>query len=242
MQIEEIKNELLSLADKSNGSATQYADFSKSLNPTSLPMLGVRLPELRKLAKKIAKEDYKYFLGHNPMDSFEMETLQAMVIGYAKDDITEILAVAADFIPKIHDWSVNDSFCQTFKISEKYPAECWDFFMQYADSRREFEVRVVAVMLMSHFLNDDYIDRVIEVLNHLYTGEFPEKNDFYYAKMGVAWAIATIAAKYPEKCLKYMKSKENQLDGWTFNKAIQKMNESFRVSDELKEQMKKLKK
>ena len=83
--------------------------------------------------------------------------------------------------------------------------------MQYADSRREFEVRVVAVMLMSHFLNDDYIDRVIEVLNHLYTGELPEKNDFYYAKMGVAWAIATIAAKYPEKCLKYMKSKEKDL-------------------------------
>jgi len=81
-------------------------------------MLGVRLPELRKLAKKIAKDDYKKFLGQNPMDSFEMETLQAMVIGYAKDDLSEILACADDFIPKIHDWSVNDSFCQTFKICE----------------------------------------------------------------------------------------------------------------------------
>ena len=251
MEIKEIKDELYRLAgaEKATGTAadgdkSQYADFSKTLNPTSLPMLGVRLPELRKLAKRIAKDDYKKFLGQNPMDSFEMETLQAMVIGYAKDDLSEILACAADFIPKIHDWSVNDSFCQTFKICEKAQnqKDCWDFFMKYANSKREFEVRVVAVMLMSHYLNDEYIDRVIQVLNNVYTGDTPDKSDYYYAKMGVAWAVATVAAKYPEKCLVYMKSSENHLDGWTYNKSIQKMCESFRVSEELKEEMKKLRK
>lgn len=251
MKIEDIKKKLSVLAgaekaaaSSANGNKSQYADFSKALNPTSLPMLGVRLPDLRKLAKEIAKNDYKEFLEENPMDSFEMETLQAMVIGYAKDDLSSILACAADFIPKIHDWSVNDSFCQTFKICEK-PAcqkECWEFFMKYADSQREFEVRVVAVMLMSHYLIDDYIDRVIQVLDSLYTGKSPDKSDFYYAKMGVAWAVATIAAKYPEKCLAYMKSKDNHLDAWTYNKAIQKMCESFRVSEEIKEKMKSLRK
>ncbi|MBP3742404.1 MAG: DNA alkylation repair protein [Treponema sp.] len=250
MEIKEIKDELYRLAGAEKAAesgadgSSKYADFSKSLNPTSLPMLGVRLPELRKLAKKIAKNDYKKFLGQNPMDSFEMETLQAMVIGYAKDDLSEILACAADFIPKIHDWSVNDSFCQTFKICEKPDCqkECWDFFMKYANSKREFEVRVVAVMLMSHYLNDEYIDRVIQVLNNVYTGDTPDKSDYYYAKMGVAWAVATVAAKYPEKCLAYMKSPDNHLDGWTYNKSIQKMCESFRVSEELKEEMKKLRK
>ena len=251
MEIKEIKDELYRLAgaekaaaSSASGDKSQYADFSKALNPTSLPMLGVRLPELRKLAKKIAKDDYKSFLGQNPMDSFEMETLQAMVIGYAKDDLSSILSCAATFIPKIHDWSVNDSFCQTFKICEK-PANqkiCWDFFMKYAQSHREFEVRVVAVMLMSHYLNDNYIDDVIQVLDSLYTGKRPDKSDFYYAKMGVAWAVATIAAKYPEKCLSYMKSKDNHLDTWTYNKAIQKMCESFRVSEEMKEKMKSLRK
>lgn len=236
MTIEEIRKELAAL------SGGQYASFSKALNPTSLPMLGVRLPDLRKLAKKIAGEDYKKFLDENPMDNFEMETLQAMVIGYAKDDLTEILKRAKTFIPKIHDWSVNDSFCQTFKIAEKFPEECWDFFMQFAGSKKEFEVRVVAVMLMSHFLKEDYIDKVIKVLDSLYTGETVEKNDFYYAKMGVAWALATIAAKFPDKCLTYMKSKSNHLDSWTFNKSIQKMNESYRVSANLKEKMSALKK
>ena len=113
MTIEDIKSELLALAG--NKGQSQYAEFSKSLNPTSLPMLGVRLPELRKVAKKIASDDYRLFLSQNPMDCFEMETLQAMVIGYAKDSLDEILSCAAAFIPKIHDWSVNDSF---FKICE----------------------------------------------------------------------------------------------------------------------------
>ena len=251
MEIKEIKDELYRLAgaekaaaSSASGDKSQYADFSKALNPTSLPMLGVRLPELRKLAKKIAKDDYKSFLGQNPMDSFEMETLQAMVIGYVKDDLSSILSCAADFIPKIHDWSVNDSFCQTFKICEKPQNQkiCWDFFMKYAQSHREFEVRVVAVMLMSHYLNDDYIDDVIQVLNNVYTGDTAEKTDFYYAKMGVAWAVATISAKFPEKCLAYMQSPQNRLDTWTYNKAIQKMCESFRVSEEIKEMMKSLRK
>ena len=245
MEIEKIKAELYELAAAEKKSSPEgqsiYADFSKGLNPTSLPMLGVRLPDLRRLAKKIAADDYQKFLRENPLDFFEMESLQAMVIGYAKDTIERILNYAADFIPKIHDWSVNDSFCQTFKIAEKEDEECWNFFMKYAASKKEFEVRVVAVMLMSHFLNDDYIDRVISVLDSLYTGSNPEKSDFYYAKMGVAWAVATIAAKYPRKCLSYMESPENHLDDWTFNKAIQKMQESFRVSDQLKEKMKKLK-
>ena len=112
--------------------------------------------------------------------------------------------------------------------------------MQYAASRWEFEVRVVAVMLMSHYLNDEYTGRVIEVLDSLYTGATPSKDDFYYAKMGVAWAVATVAAKYPQKCLDYMKSPDNRLDAWTFNKSIQKMCESFRVSDRMKEEMRKL--
>jgi len=202
-------------------------NFYKKLIPNSSPICGVRIPELRKLAKRIAKEDYKDFLDKNPLDTYEMETLHAFVIGYASDDIHIILEYLQDFIPKIHDWSVSDSLCQSFKIARKYREEVFDMLMQYRDSQREFEVRVVAIILMSHFLVDDYIDEVINVLDSLYAHE-------YYAKMGIAWAVATIMAKYPDKCLEYMKSEENKLDNWTYNKAIQKMKESYRVTDEMK--------
>ena len=225
MTIVEIKEEILSLSGNN-------AEFYDKLNPTAMPSLGVRIPALRKLAKRIAKEDYRWFLENNPLDSFELEILQAFVIGYAKDDIQSLLSYLREFIPKVHDWAVNDSLCQNFKIARKYPKETYELLMDFKDSRKEFEVRVVAVMLMSHFLNDEYIDRVIEVINSLYT-------DAYYSGMGVAWAVATIMAKYPEKCFRYMNSPENHLDDWTYRKALQKMRESFRVDNALVERMKK---
>ncbi len=215
MTIESIKEEIISLSGNN-------AELYNKLNPTAKPALGVRIPKLRELAKRIAKEDYKWFLENNPLDTFELESLQAFVIGYAKDDIHVILNYMREFIPTIHDWSVNDSLCQTFKIARKYPKETFDLLMEFKDSKKEFEVRVVAIMLMSQFLNDEYIDKVIEVLDSLYT-------DSYYSRMGVAWAIATIMAKYPHKCIAYMNSSKNHLDDWTYNKAIQKMKESFRV-------------
>lgn len=216
MELEEVQRRLRRMSGNN-------PEFYQKLTPGIKPVLGVRIPELRKLAKEIAKEDYRTFLEKNPSDTFEMETLQAFVIGYAKDDIQQILHYFRVFIPLVHDWSVNDSLCQTFRIARKYPQEVYDMLMEYVDSKDEFEVRVVAVTLMSHFLNDTYVDQVIKVLDQLYTED-------YYAKMGVAWAVATVMAKYPDKCMVYLK--DNHLDDWTYNKSIQKMIESYRVSDE----------
>ena len=78
MTINEIKGEIKSLAGNN-------ADFYNKLNPTGKPSLGVRIPDLRNIAKRIAREDYECFLQNNPMDTFEEETLEAFVIGYAKD-------------------------------------------------------------------------------------------------------------------------------------------------------------
>lgn len=225
MDIEEIRDRLEAMSGNN-------LEVYQKLTPGIKPVLGVRIPELRKLAKEIAKEDYKGFLVANPMDTFELETLQAFVIGYAKDDIQQILHFFRAFVPLVHDWSVNDSLCQTFRIARKYPQEVYDVLMEYVDSKDEFEVRIVAVTLMSHFLNDTYIDQVIEVLDRLYAKD-------YYAKMGIAWAVATVMAKYPDKCMAYLKN--NHLDDWTYNKSIQKMIESYRVSDADKEMLRAMK-
>lgn len=227
MTIEEIKKTLYECTDTN-------PEFYATLTPNCKPALGVRIPKLRELAKKIAKDDYKSFLHNNPMDLLEMEMLQAFVIGYAKDNIDIILKYFEEFVPLVHDWAVNDGLCQTFKITKKYPKEVFAVLMKYKDSHREFEVRVVAVMLMSYYLTDDYISEVITILDSMYAKE-------YYAKMGIAWAFATVMAKYPDKCMAYFESDSCHLDDWTYNKAIQKMIESYRVSDEIKEQVRRMK-
>lgn len=210
----------------------KYREFSSGLIPGNDTMLGVRIPVLRDLAKKIAKEDWRTYLKGARDDSFEEICLQGFVIGYAKADIDELLSYASEFIPKIQDWSVNDGFCATFKIARKHREKVWDFLMQYKNSQNEYEQRVVAVMLMNHFLEEEYIDRVLVVWDEL-------NHEGYYCKMGVAWGIATAYAKFPKETHAFLL--DNHLDDFTYNKSIQKMIESNRIAPEDKEILRTMK-
>lgn len=211
-------------------------DFIKNeINALRRTKFGVSIPDLRKLARRIAKGNYKEFFEVNDCSLFEHRLLQAFVIGYIKDDIEIILKYFEDFIPYVNDWAVNDSLCQNFQIARIQQERVWDFLMKYKNSDKEFESRIVAVLLLSHYLNNTYIDKVISVLNNLSTTA-------YYSQMGVAWAIATIMGKYPEKCLEYLNSNNCSLDKITYNKALQKIRESYRVSEDVKLLTKKMKK
>lgn len=211
------------------GVKMKIAEIKRAIKQLPQTAFGISVPQLRKLARRVAKEDYKGFVQNNPNNTFELQLLHAFVIGYAKDDIDTLLRYFKAFVPQADSWGLTDSLCQNFKIARKYPQQVWDFTMRYKKSRKEFESRIVSVMLLSHFLTDEYIDRVIEVLNGLNT-------DDYYSQMGVAWALATVIAKYPQKGLDYLGSSQCSLDSETYRKTLQKIRESFRVPAEIKEQ------
>lgn len=227
MTQEEVRAELESMVED------KYRDFSASLIPGVDNMLGIRLPKLRVVAKRLAKEDWEACMGWKDNKYFEETMLQGMVLGYAKADIAELLRAFEEFIPKINNWSVNDSFCNTFKAAGKYQKEVWDFLMGYKNSDKEYEVRVVAVMLMIYYLNDEYVDRTFDVLAELDTRT-------YYASMAVAWAFSAAWAKYPERTKKYLS--EHTLDAATYKKTLQKCIESYKVSDEDKEYIRSVRK
>lgn len=148
-------------------SRTKISEVYIRSDPGTDPIIGVRIPKLRTLAKKIAKEDWRGYLEHAACDTYEEIMLQGLVLGYAKGEIDELLEYVRAFIPKIHDWSINDCFCATFKIAQKHREKVWNFLMPYAKSDQEFEQRVVAVMLMDHFLTEAYIARVLAVWDRL---------------------------------------------------------------------------
>lgn len=233
-----IRNELYKNMD------TEYGKYVASLSPNAGNIIGVRIPVLRNMAKEIAAVNWKEYLDKAYDDTFEEIMLQGLVLGYAVGRVEDIFLYLDAFIPKIDDWAICDTLCSTFKTAEKYPEETWEYLMKYLDEdriingatpacrNREFELRFVVVMMLNHFLNDEYIDKVLYALNII-------KNDGYYAKMGVAWAIASAYVKYPEKTMQLLKN--NNLDDFTFNKSIQKMQESFRISDEDKNILKAMK-
>lgn len=212
-----VRKELESIAE------VDYKEFSASLIPGVTNMLGIRIPILREMAKKLAKEDWKGCMEWEDTLYFEETMLQGLALGYAKAPIEEILEYTKEFIPKIDNWSVNDSFCSNFKIAKKEPKKVWDFLMTYKDSKKEYELRVVAVMLLFHFLRDEYIDDVLKVLSELEIAG-------YYTSMAVAWAYATAWAKYPDKTKTYLI--EHPIDAETYRRTLRKCLESYRISDE----------
>lgn len=214
-----------------------YVHFDKTsddLNgsvPNRKPFLGISSPNLRMISKEIIKIDPIQFLDTNDLSIFELEVLHTYVIGSIKD-IGLALKYFTAFSPLAKEWAVVDSLCQKFVIAKKYPDLVWNLMVQYASIDDEYMQRIVAVMLLSHYLNDAYIDQSIELLAQL-------KHEGYFCKMAVAWAFATIMAHYPQKCYAYLK--QQKLDKWTHNKAIQKMIESFRVSNLDKARLRQMK-
>lgn len=225
---ENIKEVLLTYVDD------KFKDFTSALIPGSRPILGVRIPVLRKIAKEIAKGNWQRFLNDAPEDTYEEVNVKGFVIGYVKADLDTLLPHIADHIEKINDWSLCDGFCSNLKIVAKHQEDFLEFLLPYARIDDEFKQRVVAVMLMDYYLDDTHIDQTLAILDGL-------KNEKYYCKMAVAWAVATAWAKQREKTYHYMQDGNNTLDEWTYNKAIQKMLESYRVSDEDKEMLRKMK-
>ncbi len=224
MNLSTIKERIIELADPKRKA------FNEKLDPNQSKMYGLTIPQLRKLSKDIAKENPYEFLDQNDFSCYELEQLQAMVIGLIKD-IDAAMNYFEEFIPFVHGWSVNDTLCMDFKIARKHKKRVFNFLKSHMFSNKEFEQRVVAVMILCHFLDDEYIDASIHVLQHL-------RVESYYAEMAVGWAFATILAKYPDKGIAFMRTQK--LRPKAYLKAIQKAIESYRVSDEIKAELKLL--
>ena len=112
MDINDIRIKLNELKDEG------YAKFNKKSCPdTAKEILGIKIPQLRILAKQIIKnnKDIKLI---NEMDEsvFEETILKGLIIAYSTINIDEKLILVKNFIPEIDSWAITDTFCPTLKI------------------------------------------------------------------------------------------------------------------------------
>lgn len=217
--MDEIREKIFELAD------AKYKEFHSGLCPNTNNIVGVRVPVLRNYAKELAKGDFRTYLANAKDEYYEEVMLQGMVIGLAKMELEERLEYITKFVPKIDNWAVCDVSCSGFKFAKKYQSEVWEFLKLYLESNKEFEIRFGVVMLLDFYITEEYIDKVLEILNKI-------QHEGYYVKMAVAWAISICYIKFPKETLKLLQ--KNSLDDFTYNKALQKIIESYRVSEEEK--------
>ncbi len=226
--VEQTEQELRELADE------QYRQFHAKLIPgVDTEFIGVRVPALRKLAKKLIKEDWRGFVEETRQSNiYEFNMLCGMVTALAKCGFSEKLLYVEKFIPCINNWAVCDIVCGDLKDVKNNREEMKKFLAPYLRSEQEYEVRFAVVILMQYFLTDEYSSDVLKIYDAIQHGG-------YYVKMAVAWGISACFIRYPELTLSYLSS--CNLDDFTYNKSIQKMLESFRVSDEDKEMLRTMK-
>ena len=189
-----LKDKLFELSDE------KYKKFHSGLCPNTDNIIGVRLPKLREIAKEIAKGDWKDFLATSSNDYYEEVMINGLVIAYAKCDVDEKLNYIESFVPKIDNWAICDSFCNSLKFVNKNKEKVWEFIQPYLKSNKEFEIRFAVVIILNYYITEDYIDLVLETLDEV-------KHEGYYVKMAVAWAISLCFVKFEEKTMNYLKNK-----------------------------------
>lgn len=229
--MEKIDEQLLSMSEGNK----EYAKFNKRIVNTQKIVYGVRMPEMRKLAKSISKSatvsSITELLQQVNNDVFEHIELTGLIIIYSKLDDKDKIKLIKNYLEKVDSWALVDIFtCKMTAFDDKL---YWEFINQCLNSDKEFTVRYGVVSMMSNYLNPKYIDRVINTVNSI-------NHRGYYVKMSVSWLYATAAVNFYRQAIDGLKS--DSIDQWTRNKAFQKILESFRIETIQKNEVRELRK
>ncbi|MBR1770128.1 MAG: DNA alkylation repair protein [Bacteroidales bacterium] len=216
---EEIRAYLFAMKDD------KYSAFQRKLIPNIPPqsIIGVRTPILKKYAESTAlKEDAGEFLSDLPHRYFDENQLHAFILSGIKD-FDKCIEATKKFLPFIDNWATCDQLSP--KCFKKNADKLLPYIKEYLKSRKEYTLRFGIGLMMRYFLDENFKEKYIDTISEI-------KREEYYVKMMQAWYIATALAKQYESAVLILK--EERLDVWTHNKAIQKACESFRISQEKK--------
>ena len=201
-----------------------YAEFNKRIINTKMPVIGVRVPDLRRLARELASDvgaaDICNLLSEKNQ-SFDYLLLCGLLITHARLDDQTAIDLTKQYLPRIDSWAHIDVFIEK---KRRFAGESWwNFALECLQSEAEFTVRYGVVSLMTNFLDEAHIDKVFAALQNV-------RHDGYYVKMALAWLYATAAVHFFELTLAELEN--GHIDTWTRNKAYQKMRESRRFTPE----------
>ncbi len=202
----------------------KYRDFHSKLMPTvdKTTIIGVRVPELRKLAKRIqGTTAAEAFLGELPHEYYEENNLHAFLIEQIKD-FEAALCETERFLPYIDNWATCDMFYP--KVFKKYPERLMPKIDEWIRSGKTYTVRYAVGLLMRMDFKSEHMKKVASI-----------KSDEYYINMMIAWYFATALAFNYEEAVLYLE--EKRLDRWVHNKTIQKAIESYRIDEEIKKKL-----
>jgi len=203
--------------------------YDKNIVRGNSPFIGVRIPEIRKFAKEIIKNKKvsEFFLEYEGI-YFEEKLIKGFIIASNEDYFNKY---SLDYIKEFDSWCLVDTFCNSSKFIEKNKGKYFSFIKNLINSNEEFVIRCGYVMMLYYYLSDEYIDEVINLCLM--------SSEHYYVNMAISWLISEAFIKYPVRIEKLLNSKK--LSEFIQNKSIDKINDSYRVSNDIKVRLRDLK-
>ena len=210
----------------------KFRDFTSKLIPNidKELIIGVRVPDIRRLAKSLSEEERKKFISGLPHKYHEENLLHGVMIQLIKNDIGEVITETEKFLPYIDNWAVCD--ISQSKLLERYPDVVFGKVSEWAKSEKTYTVRFAIDVLLQFFLDENFTPEVFALAKSIVSDE-------YYVNMALAWFWSFALIKRYEETLPIIESE--RLPEFVHNKAIQKARESYRISDERKQYLNTLK-
>ena len=206
-----------------------YKKFNENLVKGNSPIIGVRIPILRKIANTIVKEkQVEDFFKEYEGNYFEEKLIKGVIIS-TKEDYFE--QYNDEYILELDSWCLVDTYANCLKFIGKKPDKYWNYVNDLLDNDYEFCVRLGYVLMLNYYLCDDYIDKVLDLCLKQY--------DEYYINMAIAWTLSEVFINYPKQVMDILKSKK--LNEFVHEKTIEKINDSYRVSNYDKRKLRELK-
>ena len=219
MTYEELFNHLISIKDE------KYADFLRPLSNSDYKIIGIRIPDLKKIAKAHYQDDgldmSSFKLGHY----LEVDMIYFILGMLQNKSIDDKLDFLLKNIKYAKSWMITDT--PNAYLSKLDFDHYIKFFKNTYLSKHVYTRRIAYVMGLKVYRDR----RILQILNLL------QDEDEYMVTMGEAWLLASMAICYPEEIYQYLENSKNIM---LRKKTISKIVDSFRISEEYKNQFKTL--
>ncbi len=213
--------------------------FAQRIAPGVEGVLGIRMSDLRALARKIlqcgAVEDYLAEAGTGLM---EERLLHALVLSglprpKTPEAVERYLREVERFLPRAASWMETDAFhfAGDHRFVADHSGRIWALLTAWMTHEREYEVRLGIVLAMRYFIDEAHI---LALLDHYAA----VRHTAHYVEMAVAWAVAECYIRLPEPTEAFLRAE--RLMPRVHNLAIRKACESFRLDAATKTRLRAL--
>ena len=208
-----------------------YREFNSKLIPNidKETMIGVRIPDIRKIEKSLTIEEKEEFLLKLPHRYFEENMLHGIIISNMKD-YNKVITNLEKFLPYVDNWAVCDSISP--KIFKKNREKAIVNVLSWIKSNHTYVCRFGIGMIMQLYLEDEYFKKTyLDIIAKI-------KTEDYYINMMRAWTFQVALVKQWKEAIVYIE--KGLLDEFTHNKTISKSCDSYKIEKEKKEYLKTL--